>query len=55
MNIKMHTGCSCPQCRKGMTRHDRRQYHRKMRQRQKRQIKRFNEIIDAYMSIGYTD
>lgn len=55
MNIKMHTGCSCKLCRSGMTKYYRRDFHRKLRRRQKRQLKRFGDIIDATLSIGYTD
>lgn len=33
----------------------RQEYHRKLRKRQKRQLKRFGDIIDATLSIGYTD
>ena len=55
MNIKMHTGCSCSQCRRGMTKRYRREFHRKLRQLQKRQLKKTGEVVDATFSIGYTD
>lgn len=55
MNQRMHTGCSCKLCRRGMKKQHRREFHRKLRQRQKRQLKRFGDIIDVTLSIGYTD
>lgn len=55
INIKMHTGCSCYQCRKGRDKRVRKIYHRKLRKKQKRQIKRLGDIKDVIISIGYTD
>lgn len=55
MNQRMHTGCSCKLCRGGKDKQTRREFHRKLRRRQKRQLKRFGDIIDATLSIGYTD
>lgn len=55
MNQRIHTGCRCKLCRGGMKKQYRREFHRKLRQRQKRQIKRFGDIIDVTLSIGYTD
>lgn len=55
MNIKMHTGCGCYHCRKGRNKQCRREFQRKLRQLQKRQLKKTGEIIDATISIGYTD
>ena len=55
MNIKMHTGCSCYHCRSGRDKATRRLFHRKLRQLQKRQLKKTGEVIDATLSIGYTD
>lgn len=55
MNQRMHTGCSCCQCRAGRDKKTRRIFMRKLRRRQKRQLKRYGDIIDATLSIGYTD
>lgn len=55
MNQRMHTGCSCKLCRRGKDKRTRRIFMRKLRQRQKRQLKRFGDIIDVTLSIGYTD
>lgn len=55
MNQRMHTGCSCYHCRRGRDKQTRRLFTRKLRRRQKRQLKRFGDIIDATLSIGYTD
>lgn len=55
MNIKLHTGCNCFHCRKGRNKRVRKFYTRKMRKLYKRQLKRYGDIIDAVISIGYTD
>lgn len=55
MNQRMHTGCSCKHCRRGRDKRTRRIFMRKLKQRQKRQLKRFGGIIDVTLSIGYTD
>lgn len=55
MNIKMHTGCSCKMCKSGRNKSCRREFHRKLRRLQKKQLKRDGDIKDATISIGYTD
>ena len=55
VNTKMHTGCSCYQCRKGRDKRVRKIYHHRLRKRQKRQLKKLGDIKDVIISIGYTD
>lgn len=55
MNIKMHTGCDCYYCRRGRNKQIRKEYTRKIRRLHKKQLKKFGEIIDPVLSIGYTD
>lgn len=52
MNQRMHTGCSCKHCRHGKDKRTRRIFMRKLRQRQKRQLKRFGDIVDVTLSTG---
>lgn len=55
MNQKIHTGCSCTQCRRGKNKQVRTTFHRGLRHRQKQQLKNKGDIIDVNKSIGYTD
>ena len=52
---KIHTGCSCKRCSIGKDKKTRRQFHRSLRNKQKQEIKKFGEIINVDISIGYTD
>lgn len=55
MNIKMHTGCGCMFCRHGRNAQVRREFHRKLRKRQKQELKNKGDIVTQNKSIGYTD
>lgn len=55
VNIKMHTGCSCQQCKSGRDKRERKLYHKKLRKKQKRQLKVLGYIKDYNLSIVYTD
>lgn len=55
MNSRMHTGCPCWYCRRGRTKAIRRQFSKRHRLRHKQQLKRWHDIIDVDVSIGYTD
>ena len=55
INAKMHTGCSCYHCRRGRNKMVCKTYHRKLRGKQKRQLKKLGDIKDVVISIGYTD
>lgn len=52
---RIHTGCSCPQCRRGKNREVRQAFARKLRRRQKVQLLPLGDIRDVDMSIGHTD
>lgn len=52
---KIHTGCSCKQCRRGKDKTTRGFFHRMMRRFYKKQIQKQGEITDVNKSIGYTD
>ncbi|AIF40273.1 hypothetical protein HX89_04085 [Dermacoccus nishinomiyaensis] len=52
---RIHTGYSCPQCRRGKNREVRQAFARKLRRRQKVQLLTLGGIGDVDMSIGYTD
>ncbi len=54
MNDKMHTGCRCQACRHGITPKLRKRYHKRCRQRHKRELKKLGEIVNPSHSIGYT-
>lgn len=53
--MRIHTGCGCSMCRAGRDKNTRQEFHRKVRHRQKQQLKNKGEVIDIDMSIGYTD
>lgn len=55
INARMHTGCGCYHCRRGRNKQTRKEYTRKIRRLHKKQLKKFGEIIDPVLSIGYTD
>lgn len=52
---RIHTGYSCPQCRRGKNREVRQAFARKLRRRQRVQLLTLGDIDDVDMSIGYTD
>ncbi|WP_281711576.1 hypothetical protein [Dermacoccus nishinomiyaensis] len=52
---RIHTGYSCPQCRRGKNREIRQAFARKLRRRQRVQLLTLGDIDDVDMSIGYTD
>lgn len=55
VNSRMHTGCPCWRCRQGRNKVVRREFSKRRRLRHKRQLRKFGDIIDVDISIGYTD
>lgn len=55
LNQRIHTGCSCQACKRGKDKETRAEYHRKLRRKQKRELKQNQELDTISPSIGYTD